>query len=49
MNTYFLAITLVVFASFFQGTFGLGMKYMGVHRQANGKTQKHLLKYCWAV
>lgn len=28
MNTYFLAITLIVFASFFQGTFGLGMKYM---------------------
>lgn len=28
MDTYFLAITLVVFASFFQGTFGLGMKYM---------------------
>lgn len=28
MDNYFLAITLVIFASFFQGTFGLGMKYM---------------------
>lgn len=28
MDTNFLAIVLVVFASFFQGTFGLGMKYM---------------------
>jgi len=28
MDSYFLAITLVIFASFFQGTFGLGMKYM---------------------
>lgn len=28
MNTYSLAIILVIFASFFQGTFGLGMKYI---------------------
>ena len=28
MDTYFLAIILILFASFFQGTFGLGMKYM---------------------
>ncbi|WP_435313129.1 L-rhamnose/proton symporter RhaT [Cellulophaga fucicola] len=28
MDAYSLAIILVVFASFFQGTFGLGMKYM---------------------
>ncbi|GAB3648639.1 L-rhamnose/proton symporter RhaT [Echinicola sediminis] len=28
MNTYLLAITLVLFASFFQGTFGLGMKHI---------------------
>ncbi len=44
MNTYFLAITLIVFTSFFQGTFGLGMKYMGV-QAGEWKNAKALLKY----